>query len=225
MANLIPSSSRTLCPLRAPLCTCSSSSLSRCSWDSSCLLWSSRICMRVSRRLLCCRRIRASARSSSLRGSCTDSGELVAKVGDSTASSCCHFKRLSSPWRILQGSPGQSHHSPFWRVMLRLSSPGGFASSSTSLGWQAVGTQLLPRGPEQRQGKQSPPAVLSCGPPSTRGSERREAAVARPHLKQFKRGTWGSRGGTHSRVGQEPFEEQNLGEHQDLTEFSAPQRL
>lgn len=91
--------------------TCSSSSLSRCSWDSSCLLWSSRICMRVSRRLLCCRRIRASARSSSLHGSCMDSGELVAKVGDSTASSCCHFKRLSSPWRILRDSLRQHHHS------------------------------------------------------------------------------------------------------------------
>lgn len=101
-------------PLPAPLpCyllrTCSSSSLSRCSWDSSCLLWSSRICMRVSRRLLCCRRMRASARSSSLRGSGTSSGEPVAKLGDSTASSCCHFKRLSSPCRILRDSLGQHH--------------------------------------------------------------------------------------------------------------------
>lgn len=107
--------------------------------------------------------------------------------------------------------------------------PGGFACSSTLLGWQAIGTQLLPRGSEQRQGKQSPPAVLGCdpaaSPPSTRSSERREAAVARAHLKQFKRSTWVSRGGTHSKVGQEPFEEQNLGEHQGLTEFNAPQRL
>lgn len=95
--------------------TCSSSSLSLCSCDSSCLLWSSRICMRVSRRLLCCRRIRASASSSSFRGSCTDSGEPEAKVGDSTASSCCHFKRLSSPWRILQDSPGQHPLNPAWK--------------------------------------------------------------------------------------------------------------
>lgn len=177
MANLIPSSSHTFCPPRALLRTCSSSSLSRCSWDSSCLLWSSRICMRVSRRLLCCRRIRASARSSSLRGSCTDSGEPVAKVGDSTASSCCHFKRLSSPWRILQGSPGQSNRFPFWRVR-RLSSPGGFACSSASLGWQAIGTQLPPGGSEQGQGKHSSPAVLGCGPaaspPCTRGAQRGE---------------------------------------------------
>lgn len=81
--------------------TCRSSSLKRCSWDSSCLLWSSRICMRVSRRLLCCRRIRASARSSSLQWSCVASAVPSAKAGASAASSCCHFRRLSSPRRIL----------------------------------------------------------------------------------------------------------------------------
>lgn len=43
------------------------------------------------------------------------------------------------------------------------------------------------------------------------GSERREAAVGRAHVKQFKGGYVGFKRGTHSRVGQGPFEEQNLG--------------
>lgn len=93
--------------------TCSSSSLSRRSWDSSCLLWSSRICIRVSRRVLCCRRTRASARSSS---SCCPSavGEpgppspASVSMGTDAASACFHLSLLYSPWSTLRTHGGQT---------------------------------------------------------------------------------------------------------------------
>lgn len=44
--------------------TCSSSCRSRWSWDSNCLLWSSKICILASSRPLCCLRSFASAISS-----------------------------------------------------------------------------------------------------------------------------------------------------------------
>lgn len=84
--------------------TCSRSSLSLWSCDSSCLLWSSRICIRVSKRLLCCRRTRASARSSS---SCWSSGELNPERPSTScgaaaaASSCFHLSRRYSLCSIL----------------------------------------------------------------------------------------------------------------------------
>ena len=59
--------------------TCSSSCLSLCSWASSCLLWSSSICMRASSRPLCCLRSLASAIISASRGSSSSSSYLDVK--------------------------------------------------------------------------------------------------------------------------------------------------
>ena len=92
--------------------TCSRSSLSRCSCDSSCLLWSSRICMRVSRRVLCCRRTRASARSSSsccpsAVGEPAPSSPASVSMGTDAASSCFHLSRLYSPCSTLRTHGGQ----------------------------------------------------------------------------------------------------------------------
>lgn len=56
--------------------TCSSSCRSRCSWDSSCLLWSSRICIRASSRPLCWRSSLASAMSSASRALWGDTGSI-----------------------------------------------------------------------------------------------------------------------------------------------------
>lgn len=93
--------------------TCSSSSLSLRSWDSSCLLWSSRICMRVSRRVLCCLRTRASARSSSsccppAVGEPRPSSPASVSMGTDAASSCFHLRRLYSLCSTLRAHRGQT---------------------------------------------------------------------------------------------------------------------
>lgn len=111
MALLLHSLHDSPAPCRSQS-TCSSSSLSLRSCDSSCLLWSSRICMRVSRRVLCCRRTRASARSSS---SCCPSavGEpgppspASVSMGTDAASSCFHLSLLYSPCSTLRSHRGQ----------------------------------------------------------------------------------------------------------------------
>lgn len=101
-------SESVLCEIKYPwnVCfqTCNSSSLSLWSCDSNCLLWSSSICMRVSRRLLCCLSTRASARSSS---SCCPRGKPKPEMPSTScgvaaaASSCFHFSRRYSPCSIL----------------------------------------------------------------------------------------------------------------------------
>jgi len=98
-------------PCRSQRCTCSSSSLSLQSWDSSCLLWSSRICMRVSRRVLCCRRTRASARSSSSccppsEGEPVPSSPASVSMGTAAVSSCFHLSLLYSLCSTLRTHSG-----------------------------------------------------------------------------------------------------------------------
>lgn len=83
-----------------------SSSRSLRSCDSSCLLWSSKICMRVSRRVLCCRRTRASARSSSscwppAAGEPGPPSPASVSMGSDAASSCFHLRRRYSLWSTL----------------------------------------------------------------------------------------------------------------------------
>jgi len=84
-------------------CTCSSSCLSRCSWDSSCLLWSSSICIRASRRPLCCRSSLASAMSSASRALCGDAGSISGGdgSGDSPFLSWAFFSRSYSDCSFL----------------------------------------------------------------------------------------------------------------------------
>lgn len=83
--------------------TCSSSCLSLCSCDSSCLLWSSRICILASRRPLCWRSSLASAMSSASRGLCGETGIISGGdgSGDSPLWSCCCFKRSYSACKFL----------------------------------------------------------------------------------------------------------------------------
>lgn len=84
--------------------TCSSSCRSRWSWDSSCLLWSSKICILASSRPLCCLRSFASAISSESSdvwwGDTTESG------GEPTGRpllKCCSFSCSYSTCRFLVG--------------------------------------------------------------------------------------------------------------------------
>lgn len=124
--------------LRGVSLTCSSSSLSRRSWDSSCLLWSSRICIRVSRRVLCWRRTRASAKSSSsccppTVGEPRPSSPASVSIGTDAASSCFHLSRLyslcstlgtHSGWRMDENSQANllvqhaKHNRTTWRIVL-----------------------------------------------------------------------------------------------------------
>lgn len=82
---------------------CSSSCLSLCSCDSSCLLWSSSICILASRRPLCWRSSLASAMSSASRGLCGETGIISGGdgSGDSPLWSCCCFKRSYSACKFL----------------------------------------------------------------------------------------------------------------------------
>lgn len=82
---------------------CSNSCLSLCSCDSSCLLWSSRICILASRRPLCWRSNFASAMSSASRGLCGEMGIISGGdgSGDSPLWSCCCFSRSYSACRFL----------------------------------------------------------------------------------------------------------------------------
>lgn len=82
---------------------CSSSCLSLCSCDSSCLLWSSRICILASRRPLCWRSSLASAISSASRGLCGETGIISGGdgSGDNPLWSCCCFKRSYSACKFL----------------------------------------------------------------------------------------------------------------------------
>lgn len=84
--------------------TCSSSCLSRCSWDSSCLLWSSSICIRASSRPLCCRSSFASAMSSASRALCGDTGSISGGdgSGDRPFLSWAFFRRSYSDCSFLQ---------------------------------------------------------------------------------------------------------------------------
>lgn len=83
--------------------TCSSSWRSRWSWDSNCLLWSSKICILASRRPLCCLRSLASAMSSASSGACW--GETMESGGDARGliplRRCCSFSCSYSICRLL----------------------------------------------------------------------------------------------------------------------------
>lgn len=83
--------------------TCSRSCLSLWSWDSSCLLWSSSICIRASRRPLCCRSNLASAISSASRVHCGDTGSISGGDGSGERPflSCVFFRRSYSACSFL----------------------------------------------------------------------------------------------------------------------------
>lgn len=83
--------------------TCSSSCRSRWSWDSSCLLWSSNICILASKRPLCCLRSLASAMSSASSEACW--GDTTESGGDARGfiplRRCCSFSCSYSICRLL----------------------------------------------------------------------------------------------------------------------------
>ena len=87
--------------------TCSSSCLSLISWASSCLLWSSKICIRASSRPLCCRNSLASATISWSR---LFSPSLSSRVymGECSKLSCCACRKRSySTCRFLAKHQGR----------------------------------------------------------------------------------------------------------------------
>jgi len=104
--------------------TCSSSCLSLCSCDSSCLLWSSSICILASRRPLCWRSSLASAMSSASRGLCGETGTISGGdgSGDSPLWSCCCFKRSYSACKFLLRSNVEVKALRSWTGLCRLPS-------------------------------------------------------------------------------------------------------
>lgn len=138
--------------------TCSSSCLSLCSCDSSCLLWSSRICILASRRPLCWRSSLASAMSSASRGLCGETGIISGGdgSGDRPLWSCCCFRRSYSACRFLVGSDKGAKAlfmAPAWGsdqtppLLSLLISP--TCTSCLSLSWIHTSVGLLPADPQE----------------------------------------------------------------------------
>jgi len=90
----------------------------RWSWDSSCLLCSSRMCMRPSSRPLCCRSSLASARRSASSGWAKEPSESQGLPAGAPRWPCCSFSCSYSFCRLL-GKKGYKHGSDLEHAVVR----------------------------------------------------------------------------------------------------------
>lgn len=84
----------------------------RWSWDSSCLLCSSSMCMRASRRPLCCRNSLASANRSASSGWLKEVSDSHWPPGGAPRWPCCSCSCSYSLWRFLGNQNMKEHVTP-----------------------------------------------------------------------------------------------------------------